>query len=196
MTAKRLSQPPRTPPACLSMSSLRGMLSSSSTVQGVLTCPDMQNSLVPAARKYWDQTWVSSVVEKLHYRKPLCSFKNATDCASPKMQASGSSTQTLTQATKARMPTKQTSVTVPRSLDLDMVLRCLQIGFVEAVELPLYCHVAESATFTSLHTSKNRCDIARRTRTTVPKKLEREDKGERVPFSANCLWCAPFFSQE
>lgn len=41
ITAKRLSQPPMTPPACLSMSSLRGILISSSTVQGVFTCPEI-----------------------------------------------------------------------------------------------------------------------------------------------------------
>jgi hypothetical protein len=34
-------------PACLSMSSRRGMLIVSSTVQGLLTCPLMQYSLVP-----------------------------------------------------------------------------------------------------------------------------------------------------
>ena len=49
ITAKRLSQPPRTPPQCLSMSSFRGMLSSSSTVQGLLTWPLMQNNFVPIA---------------------------------------------------------------------------------------------------------------------------------------------------
>ena len=47
MMASRLSQPPRTPPAWRSMSSLSGMLSSSSTVHGVFTCPLMQNSFVP-----------------------------------------------------------------------------------------------------------------------------------------------------
>ena len=45
--ASRLSQPPRTPPACFSISSFKLILSSSSTVQGLFTCPLIQNSLVP-----------------------------------------------------------------------------------------------------------------------------------------------------
>ncbi len=47
MTASRLSQPPRTPPACFSMISRSGIDMDSSTVQGSFTWPEMQNSLVP-----------------------------------------------------------------------------------------------------------------------------------------------------
>lgn len=47
MMAFRFYHPPITPPQCLSMSSLKGIDISSSTVHGLLTCPEIQKSFVP-----------------------------------------------------------------------------------------------------------------------------------------------------
>eukprot|EP00659_Diplonema_papillatum_P018614 gene18614-biopygen18854 len=48
ITASKLSQPPRIPPQCLSINARSGIDIFSSTVTLWLTCPEMQNSFVPA----------------------------------------------------------------------------------------------------------------------------------------------------
>merc|ERR1719195_1223271 len=47
MMASKLSQPPLIPPQCLSINSCNGIDMVSSTVVGVLTCPEILNNLVP-----------------------------------------------------------------------------------------------------------------------------------------------------
>merc|ERR1712153_13402 len=62
-----------TPLQCLSISSLSGILISSSTVIGLLTCPLMQNNLVP---------WLPFLPKLLNHDAPLLMIVGTTDTVS------------------------------------------------------------------------------------------------------------------
>lgn len=74
ITASRLSQPPMTPPECLSMSSRRGIDISSSTVVGLTTWPDMLNSWCKNYNLYTPLP--AQILVQIH-RKIINQLKNA-----------------------------------------------------------------------------------------------------------------------